>query len=278
VHVEVDGVRLFVDVLSPEYLPAGPQMVRRRTVVWLHGGLDGDHSNIATLAEQLTDVASVVLTDRRGNGRSDGGGPDTWSLERYADDVRGLCTAMGIVRPIVLGTSYGGFIAQTYAARYPDHPAGLGLLSTAARFDLDALLRYYQLINQPRTADRAEPVAHRSARMIRRRSVAAYPESAHLLDVDLRAQNDAIRCPVLVISGSDDPIDKSNRAEELGASVGSDDVTVVRIPDAGHLLDVDAPEAVSQLLHEFIERIGAPDDPWADGKTPYDATMAQEAD
>ena len=261
-HVEVDGLRLFADVLSPEYVPAGRLMVRRRTVVLLHGGLDGDSSNSRILAELLTDVACVVVTDRRGNGRSDGGGdPSVWTLERYADDVYELCKAMGIVRPIVLGTSYGGFIAQAYAARHPDHPAGLALLSTGPRFDLDALLASWQQIDVPATPDVAEDIANRGARVVRRRAVQAYPVQALLLDVDLREQLAAVTCPVLVVSGADDPIDRAGRAEEIAASVGSDDVELVRIPGAGHLLDIDAPDEVSRLLREFIARIGPPEDP-----------------
>src|SRR4051794_18627832 len=269
-HIEVDGLRLFADVLSPEYVPVGPKMVRRRTVVCLHGSMDGDHSNVATLAERLIDVASVVVTDRRGNGRSDGGGPDTWTLDRYADDVYDLCKAMGIVKPIVLGTSYGGYIAQAYAGRHPDPPAGLALLSTAARWDLDALAKYRDKLDEPYRPDVSEALRLRTARAIRRRAVTAYPESVYLMDVDLREQNKAITCPTIVISGVDDPIDRSQRAEELAASIGADDVSVHRIPNAAHLLDIEAPEVTSHLLHEFIERIGAPEDPWADGRTPYD--------
>ena len=269
-HVAVDGLRLFVDVLSPEYVGVGGEMVRRPTVVCLHGSIDGDSSNVRYLAERLTDIACVVVTDRRGNGRSDGGGPETWTLERYADDVDELCKAMGIVKPIVLGTSYGGFIAQAYAARHPDHPAGLALLSTAARFDVDAITKYHDEIDIPTRPELAEPLEHRTARAIRRRKVDAYPPNVFLLDTDLREQNKAIACPTIVISGSHDPIDRSNRAEELAESIGADDVEIVRIPNAGHLLDVDAPEETSRLLHDFIRRIGAPDDPWANGRTPYE--------
>jgi proline iminopeptidase len=269
-HIEVDGIRLFADVLSPEYVPVGPTMVRRPTVVCLHGSMDGDHSNVRTLAERLSDVACVVVADRRGNGRSDGGGPEMWTLDRYADDVYELCKAMGISNPIVLGTSYGGFIAQAYAARHPDHPAGLALLSTAARWDLDALTKYRDKLDEPYRPDVTDALRERTARAIRRRAVTAYPASAFLMDVDLREQNKAITCPTIVISGVDDPIDKSNRAEELAASIGADDVEVHRIPNAAHLLDIEAPEETSRLLHNFIARVGAPPDPWGPGRTPYD--------
>jgi pimeloyl-ACP methyl ester carboxylesterase len=276
-HIEVDGLRLFADVLSPEYVPAGPTMVRRPTVVCLHGSMDGDHTNVRALAEHLTDVACVVVTDRRGNGRSDGGGPATWNLDRYADDVYELCKAMGIIKPIVLGTSYGGYIAQRYAGRHPTHPSGLALLATAARWDLDALAKYRDKLEEPYRPDVTEALRNRTARAIRRRPVTDYPESVYLMDVDLREQNKAITCPTIVISGVDDPIDRSNRAEELAASIGADDVSVHRIPSAAHLLDIEAPEETARLLREFIQRVGAPEDPWGPGRTPYQAAKAGPA-
>ena len=35
---------------------------------------------------------------------------------------------------MVLGRSFGGFVAQQYAAAYPQHPAGLILMATSARY------------------------------------------------------------------------------------------------------------------------------------------------
>src|SRR4051812_10233179 len=157
-HIEVDGLRLFADVLSAEYVPVGPRMVRRRTVVCLHGSMDGDHSNVRTLAQDLTDVACVVVTDRRGNGRSDGGGPETWTLDRYADDVYELCKAMGVVRPFAPGTSYGGFTAQRSAGGPPAPPAGLALLSTGARWAHDALTKSRDKLDEPYRPELAGPL------------------------------------------------------------------------------------------------------------------------
>ena len=73
----------------------------------------------------LSDIVQIVYFDHRGNGRSKGGDPATWNLAQWGDDVKGLCDVLGIERPIVYGGSFGGFVAQSYAARHPDHPAKL---------------------------------------------------------------------------------------------------------------------------------------------------------
>ena len=44
-----------------------------------------------------------------------------------------FCDALQIERPIVMGSSFGGFVAMAYATRYPDHPGKLILNSTKAR-------------------------------------------------------------------------------------------------------------------------------------------------
>jgi len=46
-------------------------------------------------------------------------------LAQWATTVKGFCDALGIEKPIVLGGSFGGFVAQSYATRHPEHPAKL---------------------------------------------------------------------------------------------------------------------------------------------------------
>jgi pimeloyl-ACP methyl ester carboxylesterase len=92
----------------------------------------------------LADIVQVVYFDQRGNGRSTGGGPETWNLAQWGDDVKGLCEALGIDKPIVYGGSFGGFVAQSYATRHPDHPAKLILASTAARVDFPTIFAAFE--------------------------------------------------------------------------------------------------------------------------------------
>ena len=86
----------------------------------------------------------MVYLDLRDHGRSGRHDPATWSFESCADNVRAFCDTVGIVRPIVLGHSMGGFIAMLYGARHPGHAGGLILQSTMARFDLDRLVEGFR--------------------------------------------------------------------------------------------------------------------------------------
>ena len=84
------------------------------------------------------------MYDHRGNGRSDRRTPDEWNLDTWADDVVRLCDALGIEKPIVLGGSFGGFVAQRYLSRHPDHAAGVVLGSTLRRWSTEASVEAFR--------------------------------------------------------------------------------------------------------------------------------------
>ena len=100
-------------------------MRERQTVVLLHPGPGFDHGLFKVqLGPWLSAGTQVVYTDLRGAGRSDRSTPAERHVERWADDVKELCDAVGIVRPVVLGLGFGSVVALKYAARHPEHPAG----------------------------------------------------------------------------------------------------------------------------------------------------------
>jgi pimeloyl-ACP methyl ester carboxylesterase len=131
-RVLVDGVRLFFDVEGAGLVPDGPTMREKPTLVLLHGGPGFDHSIYKPSFSRLADIAQVIFLDHRGNGRSDPGPQESWTLAQWADDVRAFCEALGIAHPIVYGASFGGMVTLAYATRHPAHPAKLIVVSTEA--------------------------------------------------------------------------------------------------------------------------------------------------
>ena len=134
-HVLVNGVRLFFDVEGGKLAPDGPTMREKPTLILLHGGPGFDHTIFKPAYSALADIAQVVYLDHRGNGRSDAGPKEAWTLAQWGDDVRGFCDALGIEKPVVLGVSFGGMVAMSYTTRHPDHPSKLILITTEAKGD-----------------------------------------------------------------------------------------------------------------------------------------------
>ena len=65
-------------------------------------------------------------------------------------------SALGVSKPIVLGQSFGGFVAQRYLARHPQHPARVILSSTSAQLGLARKLAMFERLGGPEARDAAE--------------------------------------------------------------------------------------------------------------------------
>jgi pimeloyl-ACP methyl ester carboxylesterase len=107
-HVAIDDTRLFVVERG-----AGTP------VIVLHGGPGLDHHEFADYLDPLAERSRLILVDLRSQGRSDHAPEHTWTLERMAQDVIMLAGAMELDRYVVLGHSFGAFVALQNALDYP---------------------------------------------------------------------------------------------------------------------------------------------------------------
>jgi len=268
--VSVGDVRLFVDVDGAGLVPDGPRMRERPTVVLVHGS-GGDHSPYKRNYAALAEFAQVVYYDQRGCGRSDDGPTERWTLDQWADDLRTLCEALGIDRPIVVGGSMGGAVALSYASRYSDHPQRLVIITASARVNPERSIAMYERLGglaARQAAERffADPLSHRDEylricgpyfspvpgspevadRVVRRDQSARHFLANEFLSFDLRDRLGQIRCPVAVLVGELDPIVTVEDAEELAHAISSD-VCLLRFTNAGHGL-IGEHQAVLDLI------------------------------
>ncbi len=154
--VHVDDVDLYFDVAGAKRVPDGAHDVEDRpTLVLLHGGPGFDHTSWADTMGPLSEWAQVVVYDHRGNGRSDAGPREKWTLEQWGDDVASFCDALDIEKPVVVGSSFGGFVAMSYAGRHPDHPSKLVLDSTSASLDIKRMFPVFDRLGGPAAVEAA---------------------------------------------------------------------------------------------------------------------------
>ncbi len=105
-------------------------------ILMMHGGLGLDHSYFRPYFDQLGDQAQVVYYDHLGNGQS--ARPEDYSVlsfERFIADADALMTHLGHDTFVLVGHSWGGFIAQEFAAAHPERLKGLVLANTVPVFD-----------------------------------------------------------------------------------------------------------------------------------------------
>lgn len=274
-RVRVDDTNLFFDVEGPKLVPDGGSMRERPTLLLLHGGPGFDHSNFKPDYSQLSDVAQLVYLDHRGNGRSERGDPSTWNLDRWADDVKGFCDALGIEAPIVLGWSFGGFVAMAYAARHPKHAAKLILQSTAARLDIERIVTAFSALGGPAAAEAARTfwTGHDDDSMMRylehcvplyhseplTDSITRCQLNLDLLvgfdgemEMDLRSALSDVQLPVLVLAGRRDPITPVSAAEEIVECLPGPNVTLEIFDESSHFIQLAEPDRFFPVVRDFI--------------------------
>lgn len=283
-YTVVNGARIYFDIDGEGLTPHGAGMREKPTVVMVHGGPGADHTVAKPYFSQLTDIAQVVYYDHRGNGRSGGDDPADWTLAQWGDDLHGLCAALGLTRPIVIGTSFGGFVSLAYATRHPGHAGGLVLISTAARVQFEEVYRAFERLGGPEIAEiarayweaptdagralyreRCVPLYQRAsdaapdwmARVLWRNETALHfngPRGEHGR-MDFRADLPGITCPVLLMVGEEDPITPPAFSDAIAEGLPAAHLTYHRFSECGHGVVADKPEAALTAIRAFIGRL-----------------------
>ncbi len=101
-------------------------------LVLINGGPGGTHHYFHPWFGRAAEFARVIYYDQRGTGLSEyRPGTDGYSVEQAVEDLDAIRSALGIDRWVLVGFSYGGFLAQYYATTYPEHVAGLVLVGAS---------------------------------------------------------------------------------------------------------------------------------------------------
>jgi len=176
----------------------------------------------------------------------------------------------------VVGTSLGGFVAMRVAARRPELVRSLTLVGTTAEPEKPSDKRRFARLNRAarlgalpwllptimrlcfspgaladplRAADRQRWEGELRAN--RRR---VYQAVQGALDRDgVLDELPAIRCPTLVLHGSEDALFGVERGRATYRRIP--DARFVELPGVGHLAPLEAPDRVNALLAEFLAEV-----------------------
>ncbi len=242
-------------------------------LVLIHG-FPLDHTLWHPQLRGLAKSARVITPDLRGFGNSPRPrGPVT--MERHALDVKELLDHLGIDRAVIGGLSMGGYVALAFAELFPKALAGLLLCNTRAVADGEAARKTRETVAlravEEGMAALAPVMVHpllsaatRNAKpelagfieaMIGRQAPAGVAASSRGMAIrpDRRPCLPKIHVPALVVTGSDDTLIPPAESEAMAALLP--DAQLVVVPKAGHLSNLEAPEAFNRAVHSLLGQV-----------------------
>ena len=229
------------------------------SLVLLHGNGHSWHE-FADVLDALAARFDVVAWDMPGHGDSaDVTAPP--SIEAYAAALADLVAGLGLVRPAILGSSVGAFIAASYAA---EHGAVSAVVLEEMQFRgrefwAAAWTRVVGMFGEP--VQTLEAVQARFKRPVDAEMLALWNRErtrtggagmigvmAAIRDFDVAACLARLDSPCLLLFGDAGPT--VDRAEALASARPGAVVTV--IPDAGHFISLDQPTAFAATVTDFL--------------------------
>ncbi|PWI41306.1 alpha/beta hydrolase [Streptomyces sp. ICBB 8177] len=254
----------FLDVRTRTGGPdaAGPADSGAPALVLVHYW-GGSAATWDAVVERLPGTRSTVRFDQRGWGASREL-PGPYDLDELADDLATVVAAVGSQRYVVVGHSMGGKVAQLFAARRPLGLAGLVLVAPAPPEPPAHVTEAYRQ-TLAHAYDTPEDVGNALDHVL---TAAPLPEPVRAtvvrdsLAADARARQEwplrgiawdiadaarRIQVPVTVLAGEHDQVEPPHvLREQLLPHIPHARLDVV--PGAGHLLPLEAPDAVAAAL------------------------------
>ena len=279
--IDVGGFRQHVIELGDDAAAGGPP------VVLLHGaGANLQDMNLA-LGERLAIRRRVILVDRPGFGFSARTEGDCSSPASQASVLRELLDKLGIERAIVVGHSWGGALALTFALDFPQRVAGLVLVAAPTHPAFAGMAKINALLATPigwlfaytlafpfgalliwpgsRTAFLPQTIpagyVKRTATMLvlRPRTLLANWADIGSLDAFLdqqAARYSGLGAPTIALAGDSDPlVPPQQHAVKLAAATPV--VKVEVLPGFGHMLHHAAADRVVAAVDEIADQVGA---------------------
>jgi len=241
-------------------------------VVFLHG-IGGNRTNWYGQLEHFSNRFCTVTWDARGYGASSDS-PQTLKFSDFADDLQRLLDHLKAERAHLVGLSMGGMIIQDFYGRHAARVATLALVDTSPGFATasedakrDFLARRLEPLEKGLTPADIAPgvvevlVAKSASAAVReqmRASMAAlrvnsYRQALHaIVTTDFRSVLPKISVPTRVIVGEEDIVTPPSASEFLAKNIPG--AALVKIPEAGHLTNLEKPEAFHAALEPFLDR------------------------
>jgi pimeloyl-ACP methyl ester carboxylesterase len=272
--LEVDGVRL-------HYTDRG----EGSPVLLIHGNLvAGDDYNTSGVAELLQERHRVIIFDRPGFGHSKRPRDRVWSAGRQADLLHKALRQLGIVRPVVVGHSWGAIVAMAMAVQHEDDTAGvvaisgyyfwtlrpdvllagagaLPVVGDILRYTISPILNTVimpvvkRILFSPGAIPTRFHAKFSTAMAVRPSQIRATSEDAALMipgALALQEHYKDLTLPVIIIAGEGDKVVFKRRAEQLKAALKKSMLYVIQ--GAGHMVHYQTTQKVVEAVEAVCKQ------------------------
>lgn len=281
-RAKIRDTEIFFDVEGSALVVDGDRIYSKPVAFLIHGGPGADHTSFKPTFSALSRKLQLIYFDHRGQGRSARGSKETYTLDNNVEDMEALRQHLGLDKIVVIGGSYGGMVALTYAVRYPQNVSHLIVIATAAHsgflerakeilaskgteeqkasvqrlwdgnFENEEQLRQYFQVLGPMYSLRYDPTKSGSAWQRNILSVDAINVAfgGFLRNYNILDQLHKITAPTLVIAGRYDWICAPEFSEEIAQAIPNADLRIFE--NSSHLIRADEPEALLDAIAGFL--------------------------
>ncbi|RDE09272.1 alpha/beta fold hydrolase [Pelagibacterium lacus] len=274
--IQLNGAEFVYDIAGEDH---------DQTIICLHGGRGiGDHRGDFAVFRPLADRYRLIAYDQRGCGSSSLTPPFTF--DQFADDLEAFRQHfLGDRKLILIGGSFGGMIALTYAVKYGDKLSHLILRGTAAshHHEAEAIANFNARIHKASSASigmidklfsdkvvddtelrliwlALQPLYYEDfdpdAALEKTRTLKLHAETHNALfkdkSYDLLDKLEAIKVPTFVVCGGNDWICPPSQSRIIAETVPG--AEYLEVEGANHPVHAEKPEIVLPAIRDFIAR------------------------
>lgn len=222
--------------------------------------------------EALGDRYRIIAPDLKGFGASSAPeDPSEYSMDAYADEVKGLLDHLGLDRVVLVGLSMGGYVAFAFWRRHRNAVEALVLADTRAEADppegVEKRTNQQQTVVEQGIAPLVEVLPgallgettrNKKEDVVRRaKALMDNPGAGYVGALEAMKQRPdstgdlaAISVSTLILVGEEDTLTPPEFSRKMHEHIGGSRLVV--IPEAGHISNMETPDAFSGALAEFL--------------------------
>ena len=283
-YAKIRDTTIYFDIEGLGLIPDDSKMKEKPTAFLVHGGPGADHSSYKPLFSSLTSQLQLVYFDHRGQGRSARGNKESYTLENNVKDLDSLRDYLGLEKIVLIGGSYGGMVALTYAIKYPERVQSLIVMATTGSYkfiekakdflqkngttkqieiaqylwagnfkDEKHLRKYFQIMGSLYSLT-YDPKSKTNSfkRTILSVDALNIAFSTFLREYNVINELSKITAPTLVIGARKDWICAPEFSEEIAANISNSQLKIFE--NSGHLIRADQPEKLIQEISNFLDK------------------------